>query len=56
MKDNLKNMNKDINWLEQQLKIKGYDKDEVLLATLDINEKLTIYERNLDKQVKNVLE
>lgn len=56
MNDNLKNMNKDINWLEQQLKIKGYNKDDVLLATLDINEKLTIYERNLDKQVKNVLE
>lgn len=53
---NLKNMNKDIKWLEQQLKIKGYNKDDVLLATLDINEKLTIYERNLDKQVKNVLE
>ena len=56
MKDNLNNMEKDVEWLEQQLKIKGYNKDDVLLATLDVNEKLTIYQRNLDKKAKNVLE
>lgn len=56
MYDNLNNMEKDVSWLEQQLKIKGYNKEEVLLATLDVNEKLTIYQRNLDKDIKNVLE
>lgn len=56
MCDNLNNMKKDVEWLEKQLKIKGYNKEDVLLATLDINEKLTIYQRNLDKKGKNVLE
>lgn len=57
MGNNLKNMNKNIEWLEQQLKIKGYESlDNILLATLDKNEKFTVYEKNNDKQSKNVLE
>ena len=56
MDNNLENMNKDINWLEQQLKVKGYKLEDILLATLDVNEKLTIYQRNLDEKTKNVLE
>lgn len=56
MVNNLKNMNKDIEWLQQQLKVKGYLIGDVLLATLDVNEKLSIYERNLDKKTKNILE
>jgi len=57
MKDNLKNMNKDEIWLEQQLKEKGYkNKDNILLATLDINEKLTIYEKNEKVKTLNILE
>lgn len=56
MVNNLKNMNKDIEWLEQQIKVKGYNQEDILLATLDVNEKITIYQRNLDKKIKNVLE
>lgn len=56
MEENLSNMKKDVVWLQQQLKIKGYDKNEVLLATLDVNEKLTIYERNQNKKAIRVLE
>lgn len=57
MKNNLYNMNKDEKWLEQQLKEKGYkDKQKILLATLDINEKLTIYEKNNKEESINVLE
>jgi len=56
MVNNLKNMNKDIEWLQQQLKVKGYLIGDILLATLDVNEKLSIYERNLDKKTKNILE
>lgn len=57
MLNNLKNMNKDENWLEKELKIKGYkDRDNILLATLDINDKLTIYERNYNIDTLNVLE
>ena len=57
MKNNLKNMNKDEIWLEQQLKEKGYkNKDNILLATLDINEKLIIYEKNNQEKSINILE
>lgn len=57
MPNNLKNCNKDETWLKKELKIKGYDDTEdILLATLDVNEKLQIYERNLDEKIKNVLE
>ena len=57
MKNNLINMNKDIEWLKKQLKEKGYkETDNILLATLDINEKLIIYEKNNNEKVLNVLE
>ena len=57
MKNNLKNMNKTEEWLEQQLKEKGYkDKENILLATLDANEKLTIYETNKNIKPINILE
>lgn len=57
MKENLSNMNKSEKWLDQQLKQKGYKtKENILLATLDIDEKLTIYERNSQEKALNVLE
>lgn len=57
MINNLKNMNKDEKWLDQQLKEKGYkNKEKILLATLDINEKLTIFEKNIEEKTLNVLE
>lgn len=55
--DNLKNMNKTEEWLEQELKIKGYrDLDKILLATLDTNDKLIIYEKNKNIEPLKVLE
>lgn len=57
MKNNLENMNKTEKWLNQKLKEKGYKStNKILLATLDIDEQLTIYERNLNEKVLNVLE
>jgi len=57
MKQNLENMNKDEGWLEHQLKEKGYKTTEnILLATLDIDEKLTVYEKNKTKKPHNILE
>lgn len=57
MKENLYNISKDENWLLKQLKIKGYDKmEDILLATVDINEKLTIFNKRDVEDVKNVLE
>ncbi len=57
MKRNLKNANKDEEWLKKQLKIKGYKEYEnILLATLDINEMVTVYDKKSIKDVKDVLE
>lgn len=57
MENNLKNMGKEIGWLERQLNIKGYKNiEDILLATLDFNEKLTVYDKNKNKNIKNVLE
>ena len=57
MHNNLKNINKDEKWLMNQLKVKGYsDLSKILLVTIDINEKVVIYERNEKLESKNVLE
>lgn len=57
MKKNLENMEKDEEWLDQQLREKGYkDKEKILLATLDINEKLIVYEKNNQEKTYSVLE
>ena len=57
MKNNLKNMNKTEEWLNKQLKEKGYKtKENILLATLDIDEKFIIYEKNTNEKTLNVLE
>ena len=56
MMKNLNNMNKSKQWLLKELKVKGYNLEDILLATLDINEKLTVYENNHRIKIKNVLE
>ena len=57
MSNNLKNMSKTEDWLKQELKVKGYhDTKNILLAILDNQEKLTIYEKNENLKVSNVLE
>lgn len=57
MPKNLTNMHKDINWLNKELKIKGYkDYDDILLATLDVNDKVIVYERNYNVNILDVLE
>ena len=55
--NNLKKINKNESWLRHELKVKGYNNlDKVLLATIDNNEKLVIYEKNEDISPLNVLE
>lgn len=57
MDENLKNVRKDEDWLKKELKVKGYKElDNILLATLDINEKLVIYEKNPGLEPFDVLE
>lgn len=55
MKKNLSNINKDRAWLLKQLKVSGKNVKDILLATVDVNEKLAIYEKR-DSVIKNVLE
>lgn len=57
IKESLRYMNKSQDWLEHELKIKGYnDLNNILLATLDVNEKLIIYEKNQNIKSNKVLE
>jgi uncharacterized membrane protein YcaP (DUF421 family) len=56
MYNNLYNMKKNKEWLYKELKVKGYQLKDVLLATLDNNEKLNIYEKNIEVDAINLLE
>ena len=56
MYGNLENMHKNKKWLDKELKIKGKKQEKILLATLDMNDKLTIYEYNNNIKVDDVLE
>lgn len=57
MKDNIKNMHKTDDWVRKELKVKGYQNlNNILLATLDTNDKIIVYEKNKSVNVYNVLE
>ena len=57
MENNIKAINKDKTWVEQKLKLQGVNKiEDVLLATVDINEKLTIYKKNVKPEKNTILE
>lgn len=56
MHKNLRNINKDEKWLEKELKLKGKKYKDVLLATVDINEKITFYMKNIEEVALSVLE
>lgn len=53
---NLNLINKDEDWLYHELKIKGINLNDVLLATVDVNNKLVLYERNKNIQDLTILE
>lgn len=49
LENNLKAMNKDKNWLDKELKNRGYnDYKKILLLTLDKNNSINIYEKNIE--------
>ena len=57
MENGLNDMHKDEEWLKKELKIKGYTSyDSILLATLDAQEKLVVYEKNLNASDLDILE
>ena len=57
MVNNLKEMGKDESWLEKILKVEGVtNKENLLLVTLDHNEKIVIYKKNEHTHTYNVFE
>ncbi len=56
MYNNLKKINKDEKWLNKELKLKGKDISDIILATVDINDKVFFYERNKGVVSLDVLE
>lgn len=57
MENNLLKINKDKEWLMKGLKVKGYsDITKILLVTVDINQKIVVYEKNETVSPIDVLE
>lgn len=57
MENNMKAINKTKKWLDGQLKVQGYNNyDDILLATVDENEKVTVYKKNVKPDKNTVLE
>ena len=55
MENNMKAINKDKQWLDHELKVQGYDEyDDILLATIDTNYKVTVYRKGV-KPIKNTV-
>lgn len=53
LEDNLKAMGKDIDWLNKELKNRGYDNyKRILLMTLDGTDKINIFEKNMEMKSK----
>lgn len=54
---NLKEMHKDKKWLDGVLRVLGYENyDDIMLATLDINDKVVVYRKNIKSKKSSVLE
>ena len=57
IKKNLKNINKSIEWLKKELKIKGYKTyDNILLLTASESGIIKIFKKDEEELIKNVLE
>ena len=56
MHKNLEHIHKTEKWLLKELKLRGQDLGDILLATIDINEKLVLYGRNNEEEAFDVLE
>lgn len=57
LEKNLKEMHKDKKWLDGVLRVLGYENyDNIMLATLDINDKVVVYRKNVKSKKSSVLE
>ena len=53
LENNLCNMDKDKTWLDNEIKKRGYrDYSSILLLTLDDNNKINIYDKNVDSNMR----
>jgi len=53
---NLEKLHKTDKWLLKELKVRGYELKDILLATIDVNEKVMVYGRNNKDESFDVLE
>ncbi|MBR2833028.1 MAG: DUF421 domain-containing protein, partial [Bacilli bacterium] len=51
----LKDSNKDKKWLMHELKVKGFKLEEVMLATIDLENNLKVYGKNVNDNSYDVL-
>lgn len=57
MEKNLSLINKDSKWLEKRLSNMGYNKiDDLLLVIIDTDEKITVYEKEIESKMKGCFE
>ena len=56
MKENLKNCNKDYDWLKKEVKKQNKKIEDILLGTLDIDNNLVLFEDTKNYLTKDVLE
>lgn len=57
LEKNLKEMDKNKKWLDGVLKVQGFNNyDDIMLATLDINDKVVVYKKNIKSKKNSVLE
>ena len=56
MQDAMNNMHVDKQWIMHELEVQGKKIENVLLATLDNNQKMLVYEKNVNQEVVDVLE
>lgn len=53
--DALKDAHKNKEWLLSQIKIKGFKLEEIILATLDLEENLKVYGKNVNDKAYGIL-
>ncbi len=53
--DALKDAHKNKEWLLSQIKIKGFKLEEIILATLDLEENLKVYGKNVNDKAYSIL-
>lgn len=56
MENHLNNIGKDNKWLMHELEVMGKKLDDILLATVDINDKLVIYDKKHNEKVLEIFE